>query len=173
MLGTLFPELELVPGSQSGSMLHSFPVVLLFSLLICKFFDQRIALSFFLGGLSHLMLDSLAPSAISILWPLGLKVRFNLFSAHDPFPNALIVAISLVLLANSRFIYNLLLGVERRKIWIFLALISAFWLATLLAFGRVPEFTCDGVETSLKELQENYIQFAERKVIVGGESVQA
>jgi inner membrane protein len=54
--------------------LHSFVACVLFSLLI-GFFTYWGAFGFFVGYLSHLLLDSLTFSGVALFWPLKFKVK--------------------------------------------------------------------------------------------------
>lgn len=54
---------------------HSLLFVFSTSLIMAYLINSAVGLAFFLGGLSHILLDSLNPKGVPMLWPIPYRTR--------------------------------------------------------------------------------------------------
>lgn len=77
---------------------HSIPFALIIAILIAQLSIQA-ALGFFIGYLSHLLIDGLTPGGVRILWPLKFKIKGSIktFSIGDYTLTFLFTALNIAL----------------------------------------------------------------------------
>ncbi len=77
-IGTTIPDLDLKVRKLHRKIFHNLWFLLIITILLLEasIFDQRVAIVFSLGFISHLVADSLTHMGIMPLWPIK-KPKFN------------------------------------------------------------------------------------------------
>ena len=77
-IGAAIPDLDLKIRKMHRKIFHNlwFLVIVIFVLLEAAVFDQKVAIVFSLGFISHLVADSLTHMGIMPLWPIKIP-KFN------------------------------------------------------------------------------------------------
>lgn len=101
-IGSVLPDIDLI--LQNFGFVHRFssfhtPLLLsLFSIVIFIFTNLNNSISFSIGWLSHLLLDTTTKIGVHWLFPLKYNFTLNLFASDDFFGNFLIIVFSILVL---------------------------------------------------------------------------
>jgi inner membrane protein len=68
--GATLPDIDYVIGIQHRTITHSLLFIAIVCLLVWRFKGKRTAYALLLGFASHLMLDTITPMGVPLLWPL-------------------------------------------------------------------------------------------------------
>ncbi len=134
---------------------------------------KNMALSFFLGWMSHLLTDTITVFGIMWTYPLGTYYTTGWFRSAESFPNISISVLSLAIFAFAFAIKNAKgFGLALPKLRITnhkkSAIAFALMLLFLLAFARPKSQFPIGAEIGIGQLLDNKAAYANKFVTVQG-----
>ena len=107
ILGAIFPDFDIY--FLHRKLLHNLWVISIVSFLLL-YFGKLFSLFFFIGAISHLLLDSMTPMGIFPFWPISYKFKIKTKIKTGNFYELLfffLIVISSILIFSIKYNFNL------------------------------------------------------------------
>ncbi len=138
IVGAVLPDMDYLAGIPHRTITHSLLFVAAASLIAWKLTDKRTAYSFFLGLSSHLILDSITPMGIPLLYPMNTYFSFNLVNSNDIIANLGFILLSIIAIINKDAIHDYLFSLKKGQALKGVTLFIVGWFVFLSFFQTKP-----------------------------------
>jgi|GEM_PF-1280396 len=149
LIGAIIPDLDYVIGIQHRTITHSLIFLLIATLITYKLKDKRAALALFIGMASHLMIDSITPMGVPLLYPLNNYYSFNLVTWNSVTANLGIILFAGLLILNKHNIHDYLFSLNKGQALKGVIVFSITWFGILFLF---PVSECPHQVTTISYL---------------------
>lgn len=134
ILGAIIPDLDYVIGIQHRTITHSLLFVIITCLVVWKFKGKRSGYALLIGLASHLMLDTITPMGVPLLWPIGPNYSFNLASWDDLLVNGGLILGAIIVIINKDSISEFLFSLKKGRAFWGVNIFMISWLAILFFY---------------------------------------
>jgi len=149
VIGAVIPDLDYIIGIPHRGITHSLIFVILPVLAMLKLKGKRAALALFLGISSHLILDSVNPMGVPLLYPFEEYYSFNLIAWDSVVGNLGLIILAAIIILNKKNIQEYLVSLKKGQLLKGTLGFVTVWMGMLLLF---PVGTCPSNTTNINYL---------------------